>query len=214
MNPIRPITVAALCICAIAITSLYLLHDSSGSEQEVHFLKMQLAERERVIAELRDRQAYNAAAFPRENPAGRQEVDINSTVAPDVGIAAAQQRLETMIQRMEERMAQLERHLKQARLIPFTRAEHEAELLSATETLMRVRDRLQSENEEARRLSIALGVPEMLTKLPPHEALNDPRYQRYRAYFAARISAGYTQSLVSASEDAIARFVVESPPSQ
>jgi hypothetical protein len=78
--------------------------------------------------------------------------------------------------------------------------------------LMELRNRLQSENEEARRLSMTLGVPEMLTKVAPHEALNDPRYQRYRAYFAARISAGYTQSLVSASEQAVAQFVAQNPP--
>jgi hypothetical protein len=187
----------ALCATVIAIASIYLSRvpvapaSGGGGSPALH-------------------QLTPTPSSPRPQSADpeSQKSPADERAAERVAIAEAQKRLDASADRIEQRLSKLEQELKQARLIPLTKEENELELQRANEVLGEVRARLAREKKEADRLALALHVPEAVMKLSPNDAINEPRYQYYRAYFEAKIAAGYTEGLVAASEQSIAHLVI------
>lgn len=200
---------AVLCLCILA-AAFYFVSDHSKTDATTRGLRTELAERDRIIAELRHGEhSSNPPNVLRADPSPAHAAETNSVQRETADLAAAQARLEAVAKRMEERLTQLEKQMKQARLIPMTPQEREAELRKAKEYLARAHDQLDTQTAEVRRQEILLSVPDAVKKLPPHEAASDPLYQGYRAYFGAKIQAGYAQSLVTATENEIAQFLVK-----
>lgn len=121
-----------------------------------------------MIAELQGRElARSAPSLPRQDAFPVRAGDSRPSRQENGNSAAAEARLEAIAARMEPRLAQLGKQLKQAQLIPMTREENEAEIQGAREGLAQVQERLNAGNAEVRRLAALLNVPDTVTNLSP-----------------------------------------------
>jgi hypothetical protein len=164
----------------------------------------QLEERDRVIAELRGKQA--ASVNPAQSGKHTMQTNEGFSSAPDNSVM--RQKMEALALRVELRLTRLENQIKQAGLVPLTRQENKEEIARLTRVLDEARRQLDAANQEVSRL--ALSIPEAVRKLSPSEAIDHPRYQSYRRYFAARVAEGYARNLVTDSENKIGLLSVKS----
>jgi hypothetical protein len=200
-----------VCIAVITLAALYLSRGTPGEVKKVQVLEAQLAESARTIDALRAAQAsVPALASPTGDPRVVQAADATPRGNESAEFIQSLQRLESLALRMEARLSQLEAHLKQARLVPLTREENQAEVRRLEKVLHEAQQRLDAANGQVSRFAQTLNVPEPVAKLPPDEAIGDPRYAFYRSYFEARIAAAFAQRIVSAAEDALSGVAVKS----
>jgi hypothetical protein len=207
-----PLFLLSLCAVIIVGSGLYLLRRSPevGAAPSVQSLQAQLAERDRIIAELRTSKATSSSldlqageAAPETVPPMEDQASLSSDAL------AIQARLESTLQRIERRLALLEERLVRAKIVRKTLEEREAEKKGTEWYYGRSREDLNAANQEVRRIASQLNVPEAVTKLSPAEAISDPRYQIYRPYFKARIAAKEAESFVDAAMKHLADIALE-----
>jgi hypothetical protein len=208
----RPLSLLGVCAVIILGSGLYLFRSNPevGAAPSVQSLQAQLAERDRIIAELRTSKGISSSPDLQPGEAAPQEVrpmedqERLSSDALDI-----QARLESTLQRIEHRLALLEERLVRAKVVRKTLEEREAEKKGTEWYYGRSREDLNAANQEVRRIASQLNVPEAVTKLSPAEAISDPRYQIYRPYFKARIAAKEAESFVDAAMKRLADIDLE-----
>lgn len=193
MKRIPVVLVAGLSGLCIALAAYFLTDEPPRPEADVAALQQRLAESERLVAELRGRvNDTSAAGADAGLPAAVAHPSSGDGAIPgNADLAAMQARLEALAERIELRLTQLDSQLKRSSIIPMSRQELDAEIAQAQKTLSELQAHADAQHAEVRRL--AAGVPEVVTKLPPWEAANDPLYRPYRPYLDAKIKAGYLQ---------------------
>ena len=193
MKNIRFFLIAGFSILSIGAAGIYLAHDEPTASESVASLQKKLAESERLVAELRARESTPSAfGLTRDDRSSASALgaDVRPDGTQDPGSEA---KLEEIAARLEQRVNLLEKHLKDAQLIPTTREEKNALIVQERQNLVVMQGELEAQNAEAARLARVWNIPEGIAKLDPWEKESDPIHQQYHAYFEAKKKAGYLQ---------------------